>query len=59
MLAERRFGKRERRRAVGAHRGLADDLTVESAHDTLGNVIKERDDLELVRDNLAEITSGG
>jgi MoxR-like ATPase len=34
------------------------DLTVQSADDTLGAVIKDRDDLDLVRDNLAEITSG-
>jgi MoxR-like ATPase len=34
------------------------DLTVQSADDTLGAVIKDRDDLELVRENLAEITSG-
>jgi MoxR-like ATPase len=29
-----------------------------NAEDTLGSVVKERDDLELVRDNLEEITSG-
>ena len=29
-----------------------------SARDTLGAVVKERDDLELVRENLEEITSG-
>jgi MoxR-like ATPase len=34
------------------------DLGTEVAQDTLGAVIKERDDLELVRDNLAAITSG-
>ena len=34
------------------------DLTVQSADDTLGAVIKDRDDLDLVRDSLAEITSG-
>jgi len=34
------------------------DLTVQSADDTLGAVIKDRDDVDLVRDNLAEITSG-
>jgi len=34
------------------------DLTVRSANDTLGAVIKDRDDLDLVKDNLAEITSG-
>jgi MoxR-like ATPase len=28
------------------------------AGDTLGAVVKERDDLELVQDNLEEITSG-
>jgi MoxR-like ATPase len=37
----------------------ATDLDQASAEDTLGAVVKERDDLELVRDNLAEITSGG
>jgi MoxR-like ATPase len=35
------------------------DLTPQTAEDTLGAVIKDRDDLELVRDSLAEITSGG
>jgi MoxR-like ATPase len=34
------------------------DLGVEAAEDTLGAVIKERDDLELVRDNLEEIVTG-
>jgi MoxR-like ATPase len=34
------------------------DLTPQAADDTLGAVIKDRDDLEVVRDNLAEITSG-
>jgi len=34
-------------------------LNPEVAGDTLGTVVKERDDLELVRDNLEEITSGG
>ena len=34
------------------------DLTPQTAEDTLGAVIKDRDDLELVRDSLAEITSG-
>jgi MoxR-like ATPase len=33
------------------------DLNAETADLTLGCVIKERDDLDLVRDNLAEITS--
>ena len=33
-------------------------LDPELALDTLGAVVKERDDLELVRDNLEEITSG-
>jgi MoxR-like ATPase len=33
-------------------------LNTEVAADTLGAVVKERDDLELVRDNLEEITSG-
>jgi len=35
------------------------DLGKDAASDTLGAVVKERDDLELVRDNLADITSGG
>jgi MoxR-like ATPase len=34
------------------------ELTVQAAGDTLGSVIKDRDDLDLVRDNLEEITSG-
>ena len=34
------------------------DLDPQTAGDTLGAVVKERDDLELVRDNLEEITSG-
>ena len=34
------------------------ELTPRAAGDTLGAVIKDRDDLDLVRDNLAEITSG-
>jgi MoxR-like ATPase len=34
------------------------ELTAETAGDTLGAVIKDRDDLDLVRDNLEEITSG-
>jgi MoxR-like ATPase len=34
------------------------DLTPEGASDTLGAVVKDRDDLELVRENLAEIVSG-
>ena len=34
------------------------DLTVANARDTLGAVVKDRDDLEVVRDNLEEITSG-
>jgi len=37
----------------------ATDLDQANAEDTLGAVVKERDDLELARDNLAEITSGG
>ncbi|MGH3399426.1 MAG: AAA family ATPase [Streptosporangiaceae bacterium] len=36
-----------------------DEFTAAAAADTLGAVVKERDDLELVRDNLEEITSGG
>ncbi len=35
------------------------ELTPQVAADTLGAVVKERDDLDLVRDHLAEITSGG
>ncbi|HYK31879.1 MAG TPA: MoxR family ATPase [Streptosporangiaceae bacterium] len=34
------------------------DLGTDVAADTLGAVVKERDDLELVKDNLAAITSG-
>jgi MoxR-like ATPase len=34
------------------------ELTPRAADDTLGAVIKDRDDLDLVRENLAEITSG-
>jgi MoxR-like ATPase len=34
------------------------DLDAQVAEDTLGTVVKERDDLDLVRENLAEITSG-
>jgi MoxR-like ATPase len=34
------------------------DLDAAAADDTLGAVVKERDDLELVRENLADITSG-
>jgi MoxR-like ATPase len=36
----------------------ASDLDPELAGDTLGAVIKERDDLDLVRDSLTEITAG-
>jgi MoxR-like ATPase len=36
----------------------ATGLDLQAAEDTLGAVIKERDDLDLVRDNLEEITSG-
>jgi hypothetical protein len=35
------------------------DLDARVAGDTLGAVIKERDDLELVRDNLEDITASG
>ena len=35
------------------------DLDTRIAQDTLGAVVKERDDLDLVRENLEEITSGG
>jgi len=35
------------------------ELTRETAGDTLGAVVKDRDDLDLVRENLAEIISGG
>jgi MoxR-like ATPase len=34
------------------------DLGPQAAEDTLGAVVKERDDLDVVRDNLEEITSG-
>jgi MoxR-like ATPase len=36
----------------------AAELTPDTAGDTLGAVVKDRDDLDLVRDNLAEIVSG-
>jgi MoxR-like ATPase len=35
------------------------DLTADAADDTLGAVVKDRDDLDLVRENLAEIVPGG
>jgi MoxR-like ATPase len=35
------------------------EFTVQAAEDTLGAVVKERDDLDLVRENLDEITSLG
>jgi MoxR-like ATPase len=35
------------------------ELTAGAASDTLGAVVKDRDDLDLVRENLAEIVSGG
>jgi MoxR-like ATPase len=35
------------------------DLDAQNAEDTLGAVVKERDDFDLVRENLLEITSGG
>jgi MoxR-like ATPase len=35
------------------------DLTVAAARDTLGTVIKDRDDLELVGESLPEIVTGG
>jgi len=35
------------------------DLTVAAAGDTLGAVIKDRDDLELVRESLEDVVSGG
>jgi MoxR-like ATPase len=35
------------------------ELTERAAGDTLGAVVKDRDDLDLVNDNLAEIVSGG
>jgi MoxR-like ATPase len=34
------------------------ELTAQAAADTIGAVIKDRDDLDLVRENLEEITSG-
>ena len=34
------------------------ELDPQLAEDTLGAVVKERDALDVVRDNLAEITSG-
>ena len=35
------------------------ELTASAAGDTLGAVVKDRDDLDLVRENLAEIIAGG
>jgi MoxR-like ATPase len=35
------------------------DLTPGAASDTLGAVVKDRDDLDLVRENMAEIVAGG
>ena len=35
------------------------ELTADAADDTLGAVVKDRDDLDLVRENLAEIIAGG
>ena len=35
------------------------ELTLAAASDTLGAVVKDRDDLDLARENLAEIISGG
>jgi MoxR-like ATPase len=37
----------------------AEDLDEAAAADTLGAVVKDRDDLDLVSENLAEITAGG
>jgi MoxR-like ATPase len=37
----------------------ATELTPDMAADTLGAVVQERDDLDVVRDSLEEITSGG
>ena len=37
----------------------ATDLTHDAVPDTLGAVIKDRDDMELVQGNLARVTSGG
>jgi len=34
------------------------ELDTRTIQDTLGAVVKDRDDLELVRDNLEQITSG-
>ncbi len=36
----------------------AEDLSVQVAADTLGSVLKDRDDLDVVRENLAELTAG-
>jgi MoxR-like ATPase len=36
----------------------AEDLSPQAAGDTLGSVLKDRDDLDIVRENLAELTSG-
>jgi MoxR-like ATPase len=36
-----------------------EDLTPQAARDTLGAVIKDRDDLDLARENLEEVVAGG
>jgi MoxR-like ATPase len=35
-----------------------EDLSAQAAADTLGSVLKDRDDLDVARENLAELTSG-
>jgi MoxR-like ATPase len=35
-----------------------EDLSVQAAADTLGSVLKDRDDLDVVRENLVELTAG-
>ena len=37
----------------------AQELTAQSADDTLGSIVKDRDDLELVRTNIQEVVAGG
>jgi hypothetical protein len=37
----------------------AQELTAQSADDTLGSIVKDRDDLELVRTNIQAVVAGG
>ena len=63
-MAEQEGRARHRQRAEAVDEAVLEvlgetELDARTMDDTLGAVIKERDDLELVRDNLEEISSGG